>query len=255
MHMNIQFDHFVHFVDDLDSAVEVFRTQGFHVVYGGSHPMWGTYNALIYFDDCYLELIAIEQEQIYEQAAKVPFTLHETYEKLGRRNGICRSALRVQGIEAVAEVFKGTEFEYDEPTHFTRQTKLGTTVGWQLFHIGKREPTGDVPFFIDWEITDEERFAVLREQQVIAPHLAGDLRLAEVHMAVQNCADLKRFYKLIQLPITETDNGFEVVLNNTRWIYLQCAEQASLCTLLKFTGAFEESSFTYHGTTFGLLNR
>lgn len=57
--VDIQFDHIIIAVNDLDQAIQDYRDLGFTVVYGGRHASNTTHNALIIFEDgTYLELLA-----------------------------------------------------------------------------------------------------------------------------------------------------------------------------------------------------
>ena len=217
--MRIKFDHIVLFVDDLDKSVNYFREKGFHVMYGGSHPMWGTYNALIYIGEAYLELIAIEYEDVFKSAASKPYTLHETYALNERRNGYTRFALRTDRGGVIANTLKDANFDVHGPEQFSRKTRLGDTVRWQMVHAGVHDRSATLPFIIQWEIPDDVRFASLRAQNIIAPHIVGDVIISEIHTHEGNLKQLMLFYEALRIPTLKQENCLTVELGETRVIY------------------------------------
>ncbi|SES41232.1 VOC family protein [Salipaludibacillus aurantiacus] len=60
----LEFDHSVHYVNDLDRVTETFQAHGVNVFHGGSHKLWGTHNALSYFGLTYLEFISVEEWEV-----------------------------------------------------------------------------------------------------------------------------------------------------------------------------------------------
>lgn len=174
------FDHIVHFVEKPEQAMEDLQKEGLHVVAGGQHEVWGTYNALSYFDLSYIEFIGINNEAVFANAAKKPHTLHESYEKNKRMNGLTRVALRTTTIEQDAEKFKAAGFDVYGPETFSRTKPDGTVIRWQLLHIGKSSMQVSYPFFIQWEEPDEVRREKLMEQGVMAAHTVGELKITEI---------------------------------------------------------------------------
>ena len=65
-------DHIVHFVDNPEEAIKDLRKNGLHVVQGGRHEQWGTYNALCYFNTAYIELIGIHDDMMRKSLEKRP---------------------------------------------------------------------------------------------------------------------------------------------------------------------------------------
>ncbi|MER1985307.1 MAG: VOC family protein [Solibacillus sp.] len=195
------FDHLVHFVEKPEQAIIDLQKEGLHVVAGGQHEVWGTYNSLSYFDLSYVELIGINNEDVFAQAAKQPYTLHESYENNKRENGFTRVALRTTTIEADAEKFKKAGFDVSGPTAFSRTKPDGTTVRWQLLHIGKGPVKVSYPFFIQWDEADNVRREQLTNQGVIAPHAAGALKITEVAYILERTAYLEELAEVLGAPL------------------------------------------------------
>ena len=217
--MHIKFDHIVIFVKHLDQAVQFFKEHKFHVVYGGSHPMWGTYNALIYIGESYLELIAIEHEHVFKDAALQPYTLHETYAINERKNGYTRFALRTDQSAVVADILKGANFDVHGPDQFSRTTPTGDSIQWQMVHAGIEDRSTTLPFIIQWSLPDDVRFKSLRAQNIIAPHPLGQIELSEVHIHEGNLQQLIAFYNVIQIPVIKEDNQLTVQIGETKVVY------------------------------------
>lgn len=209
-----QFDHLVHFVKKPEQAVIDLKNEGLHVVKGGRHEMWGTYNALSYFGLSYIEFIGIDQEAVFQEAAKHPFTLHETYEKNRRQNGLTRTAIRTTSIEEDAKKFVQAGFLVNGPKAFSRTKPDGTVVSWKLLHIGKEDVKAPYPFFIEWDEVDEVREAQLTAQGTMAVHSAGDLKIAEITSILEQTGHLEEFTTLLGIPFgytTDVENNAEVL--------------------------------------------
>ena len=217
--MHIQFDHIVIFVENLDQAVQFFKEQKFHVVYGGSHPMWGTYNALIYIGESYLELIAIEHEHVFKDAALQPYTLHETYANNERKNGYTRFALRTEQAKVIADRLKSAHFNVHGPDPFSRKTRTGDIIKWQMVHAGIEDRSTTLPFIIQWSLPDDDRLNSLRAQNIIAPHPIGEINLSEIHIHEGDLQQLAAFYNAIQIPVIKEENQLTVQLGETKVIY------------------------------------
>ncbi len=245
--MQILFDHIVLFVDDLEESVDYFRKKGFHVVYGGSHPMWGTYNALIYIGKSYLELIAIEHEHVYKNAALQPYTLHETYSLNERANGYTRFALRTNQSTYVADLLKGAGFDVHGPDRFSRNTRTGDTVQWQMVHAGVHDRSTTLPFIIQWDIPDDDRFESLRAQTIIAPHTVGDVNLSEVHIHEGDLQQLAAFYTALHIPIMMEQKYLTVELGKTKVIYYS---EPLTQSKIVFKNADDSNEFTFDQTNY-----
>ena len=245
--MQILFDHIVIFVDDLDESVDYFREKGFHVVYGGSHPMWGTYNALIYIGKAYLELIAIEYEPVFKNAAMQPYTLHETYALNRRANGYTRFALRTNQSDEVANLLKGVNFDVHGPDQFSRNTRTGDTVRWQMVHAGVHDRSATLPFIIQWEIPDDVRFESLRAQNIIAMHTVGDVIISEVHTHEGDLKQLATFYEALHIPIRKEEKSLTVELGETKVMYYS---EPLTQSKIVFKKAHNSNEFTFDQTVY-----
>ena len=179
-------DHIVHFVDSPEQVMKQLIEEGLHVVEGGKHDMWGTYNALSYFGAFYVELIGIYDDALFKQAATQKYTLHESYEKRKRTNGFTRIALRTNSIEEDAKKFREAGLDVYGPETFQRTRPDQSIVSWKLLHIGHPQSKFEYPFFIQWAQDDEIRMANLKERAIISLHPAGDLQLESISYIIDN---------------------------------------------------------------------
>ncbi|WP_336046854.1 VOC family protein [Solibacillus ferritrahens] len=201
-----QFDHLVHFVKQPEKTMQKLQQDGIHVVPGGSHEAWGTYNTLSYFDMSYIELIGIENEEKFKEAAKQKYTLHASYEQNRRKDGLTRFAIRTQTIEEDSEKFKQAGLEVFGPEHFTRTRDDGSIVGWQLLYIGHPNAKIELPFFIQWDEADSVRREELTERGIVAQHPLGNLKLDAIHFAVPNFDDVEQIAKLCEAEILKKED-------------------------------------------------
>lgn len=201
-----QFDHLVHFVKQPEKTMQKLQQDGIHVVPGGSHEAWGTYNTLSYFDMSYIELIGIENEEKFKEAAKQKYTLHASYEQNRRKDGLTRFAIRTQTIEEDAEKFKQAGLEVFGPEHFTRTRDDGSLVGWQLLYIGHPNAKIELPFFIQWDEADSIRREELTERGIVAQHPLGNLKLDAIHFVVPNFDDVEQIAKLCEADILKKED-------------------------------------------------
>lgn len=179
-------DHIVHFVSSPEKTMEQLKKEGLHVVEGGQHEQWGTYNALCYFDSTYIELIGIYDHEKFRKASRVPFSLHETYVKNYYEDGLTRVALSTTTIEADAKKFQQLGFNVIGPERFSRTRPDGSVVSWQLLYVGSDDLQLDLPFFIQWDQPEQQRVQELKSLGTIQNHPAGPIKMEKVSFVVSN---------------------------------------------------------------------
>ncbi|NRG44782.1 VOC family protein [Bacillus sp. CRN 9] len=184
-----QFDHLVHFVDHPLDAMEQLRRIGLHVVEGGRHETYGTYNTLSYFDLSYIEIIGTFDKKLVEAAAGIEHSLRETFVDRNYAEGLTRVAIRTNDIEADAKRFKENGLNVNGPLPLSRRRPDGKLITWRLLYVGTNHNTLELPFFIQWDDEDEDRKEELIDQSVIAEHSNGNLAIDSIGFAV---ADLQQ---------------------------------------------------------------
>ena len=88
-------DHIVLAVQDLDAARDFYSSLGFTLTPTAYHP-FGTKNALIQLDDCFLELLAVDDESKIRETDEEMFSFAGfNRDFLKRRQGASMLVLRV----------------------------------------------------------------------------------------------------------------------------------------------------------------
>ncbi|OEH56235.1 hypothetical protein AQ616_01575 [Oceanobacillus sp. E9] len=186
--MSFLFDHFVHVVNDPQIAMERCKELGIHAVQGGRHENLGTYNALSYFGLSYIEFIDVFSEQLANEAAKVNHGLIKSVLD-EKEEGAVRVALRSKDLQADTKRFASLGFEVNGPTDFSRTRPDGSIIKWKLLFVGRDGISPELPFFIEWDESDEWRKQDLEKSNAIADHPIGDIALESIGFAVENGAE------------------------------------------------------------------
>ncbi|MBE3590167.1 MAG: VOC family protein [Firmicutes bacterium] len=180
----MRFDHLVAWVPELDEAVRAYRARGFHVKYGGEHPMWGTHNAVCHFGLPYVELIAVVDPAL--TPAGPAHIFRGAGRLLARGGGALTFAVAVSDVEAAAERLRERGLSVADPVPGERRRPDGTRLTWRMAPI-EAGPSWR-PFLIEWGEADSRRLASLREQGLDAPHPLGDLALDHLVIASRDPA-------------------------------------------------------------------
>ncbi|MEZ4520711.1 MAG: VOC family protein [Thermomicrobiales bacterium] len=114
-------DHVVVIGDDLDALVDQFRSLGFRVTPGGTHPGAMTHNALVPFQDgSYIELIAFHSEERRGRRAEL----------LARGGGMIEYMLTSNAIELDLAQARQRRLPYGKPVPGSRVRPDGVEVAW-----------------------------------------------------------------------------------------------------------------------------
>ncbi|MFY0518764.1 VOC family protein [Lysinibacillus sp. UGB7] len=197
--MTLYFDHLVHQVQSPENIKDFLNKRNIHTVNGGQHTMWGTYNTLSYFGLTYIEQIAVYDRVLFEEAAKLPYTLHHTFKENKERYGFSRMALRTTNIDEEAARLRALGLEVYGPDACSRTRPDGSVVKWKLLHFGQPEQAIDFPFLIEWTDDDQERFAQLEASGAIKT--TQSITMESVQFYVQDAeATVQRWREVLQLP-------------------------------------------------------
>ena len=197
--MTLYFDHLVHQVQSPENMKVFLNKRHIHTVSGGQHTMWGTYNTLSYFGLSYIEQIAVYDHALFEEAAKLPYSLHYTFKQDNERYGFSRIALRTTAIDEEAQRLRALGYEVYGPDACSRTRPDGSVVQWKLLHFGKQGQAIDFPFFIEWADGDEERYAQLVASGALKT--TQNISMESVQFYVQDAkATTKLWQEVLQLP-------------------------------------------------------
>lgn len=197
--MDLYFDHLVHQVQSPENTKIFLNEQAIHTVNGGQHTMWGTYNTLSYFGLSYIEQIAVYDRALFEEAAKLPYSLHHSFKRDKEPFGFSRIALRTTKIEEEAERLRALGLEVYGPEPCSRTRPDGSVIEWKLLHFGKPDLAIDFPFFIEWADGDDERFAQLEKSGALDAQQS--LKMTSVQFVVKDVEETVALWQeVLQLP-------------------------------------------------------
>lgn len=192
----LRFDHLVHAVHGTpEEAANQMQEHGFHTAVGGEHTTWGTWNSLCYFDLSYIEFLAVQYE---EKAKKAENPLvQETVVKLQDEEGMLQIAIRTDAIEELAVKFKKHGLHTIGPFEGKRMRKDGRLLEWKMLFVKQEENGPKLPFFIQWNETDEERRNDLRNIGTITEHKNNVQQIETIHYAVKNVRETVQKWKAV----------------------------------------------------------
>lgn len=242
-------DHLVHFVEKPEHLVESTKALGLHTVNGGKHEMWGTYNSLCYFGLSYVEFIGIYDEVLFENSAREPFTLHETYKNKDYQNGVVRIALRTDSIKKNTENLRALGYEVYGPDEFSRTRPDGSILKWQLLHFGKENQSLDFPFIIQWDGHDNDRYHDLVESGTIKPHPLGNLHMKEIEFEVQDFSMALEWGKVFGVDMEGTDSSQTLKLPNC-FLTFKKTDGRNRISQIIISGADEKKEMMLEGTKY-----
>ncbi len=139
-------DHIVYAVPDLDHAVaELERATGVRAAAGGSHPGFGTRNALLGLGERrYLEVIGPDPAQ-QPSGGPLPFGIEAISSPR-----IATWAAWAGDLESRVEEARQRGYDPGAVLELEREAPDGTRYHWRLTFSVETEGDGLVPFLIDW---------------------------------------------------------------------------------------------------------
>jgi catechol 2,3-dioxygenase-like lactoylglutathione lyase family enzyme len=197
-----RFDHIVIAVRDLDAAISMYRALGFDVSPGGRHTGLGTHNAIIRFGLDYIELLSVydrgEAEQERGLSGKALLDFFARHE-----GGLAGYALATNDIEQEAEQFRNTGLQAQGPFGMQRMRPDGRLLSWSLLVPGGVPWRRPWPFFIHWDVPDEQRLAWEKPGQ----HANGVVRWTGISVGVHDLESAIDLYqRQIGLPLEQSND-------------------------------------------------
>ena len=140
----VRLDHVLVGAADLAAGRdEIERRTGVRPAAGGSHPQWGSHNALLALGPaCYLELVAPRPGA----PAAGPFA---ALRELARPTPV-GWALAVDDLQAARRNLRARGHELTEIAPGARQRPDGRRLEWRTMRFAARPMVGAWPFFIEW---------------------------------------------------------------------------------------------------------
>lgn len=155
-HYDLELDHIVVTVGDLNYGIEIFKNQlGCELVFGGKHPHLGTHNALLILENSklnvYLELISIDPHN-NNSYSSYPFGL----DKLNKSNELRLASWAVRTINmdnTLEKIYNLDKKYYSILKTYGSRVNNGIKMEW---NVAKTEQINDhnskiLPFLMEWK--------------------------------------------------------------------------------------------------------
>lgn len=143
--MNATIDHLLWAAPDLRDGMAAFeRISGIAPAIGGTHPGFGTRNALLSLDGPYFEIIVPDTDQSLDgnlggRFAALPAPQLFTF------------AIACDDLAAAADVARSAGLAVSAPVAMNRTRPDGVRLDWSILKIEHPDWDGRFPFLIDWQ--------------------------------------------------------------------------------------------------------
>jgi len=170
-------DHLVYATPDLDDAVDALsKLLGTTIEPGGSHPGWGTHNALFSLGaGTYFEIIGPDPQQPDPPGPR-PFAIDHLEE--GR---LVTWAFRHPDPESARELLIDLDIRLGPVRSKSRTRPDGTSLSWKLTEPEPLVEGGVIPFLIDWGSTPHPSSLTSSLTSSLMPSSCSLVRLAGRH--------------------------------------------------------------------------
>jgi len=181
--MLTRIDHVMICVPDLPKAIDAYTRIGFGVRAGGVHPDGGTENAIAFFQDDYLELLAVRKgEERLASAALLDF--------LARGPGLRYVALQSDDLAADVAAMRRRGVDVGDPVDGGRRTPDGHELRWKSARLAASNP---LPIFFIEHLTPLAE----RRRGHTGEHPNGARRTERVYIAVSDVAKAADLYSRV----------------------------------------------------------
>ncbi|MBJ7220357.1 MULTISPECIES: VOC family protein [unclassified Brenneria] len=203
---NLLWDHVVHYVNNPDDAVAAFNHHQLAAFPGGSHPGWGTHNALSYFGLTYIEFLAIRDAAELAAARDTFLLAHDAQTLLPQHQILYRLALRSDDIDASYAALQQHDLALSPIVDGKRHDAQGNLIEWRMFTIAGDYQGVAYPFIIQWGDADDARLRLLRQRGLDRPHPAGNITIQSALFKVKQPQQVAAHWqRLFNLPYSEQD--------------------------------------------------
>lgn len=161
----MKLDHVVYFTDkNLPQIIMEQQQQGNNAIMGGRHEQWGTANALLYTKNAYVEWLTVEDADKAKKAAADQPLVAQILHDQSTGDGWATICFSVDNMEAWKEELDNKGFQATAILDASRKTEEGQLLRWKMLFV-EQDITSELPypFFIEWQETEEVRFARLEK--------------------------------------------------------------------------------------------
>ncbi|PWC09765.1 VOC family protein [Brenneria roseae subsp. americana] len=227
---NLLWDHVVHYVNNLDDAVAAFTDRQLVAFPGGSHPGWGTHNALSYFGLTYIEFLGIRDADELAAAQERFLLSRDAQTFLPEQQILYRIALRSDDIDASYAALRQHHLALSPIVAGKRHDAQGNLIEWRMFTIAGDYQGLAYPFIIQWGETDAGRLRLLRQRGLDRPHPAGRVTIQSALFKVKQPQQVAAHWQqLFNLPRSE-QNPAHLLIGDQQFIF-QSGESNRLASI------------------------
>ncbi|MEE6133211.1 VOC family protein [Priestia flexa] len=236
--MDIYFDHLVHFSPDPHQAQRDMKAHGIQVIEGGQHESWGTYNTLAYFQLSYIEWLSFHSLNTPPGATNTPL-IHRLHQEQTSTGQFGHLAFRTSNLHMLQQQLYEKGFHMDTIIDASRKTKNGELLKWKMGFLKDPNPSSlPLPFFIEWEQSDQER---IKSLQSAFAHPLGYLHMDAIYCAVHDVkATARKWAHLLDANMGESYNDpslqatcLKLYTNDVTFIFSQANQGIVNDTLYK----------------------
>lgn len=187
-------------------------------VIGGSHEKWGTYNALLYLQNAYIEWLAIENEEVAEVSTH-PLVMHLKHDLAAYGDGWGTLCMSTEDIYALDERLNKMGMETSGVLDASRLTASGTLKKWKMLFVDEEDLSDlPAPFFIQWEDSEQSRREALRAEGALTNDSEAE-RISECAMVTKESKrTLERWCRILGV---EPEDGDSLKVNDVRLRFIE----------------------------------
>ena len=221
---SLVWDHVVHYVNDLQQAIDTFEAHGIAAHRGGDHPGWGTYNALSHFDLTYVEFLGIRDQAELDAISSWQVVSRDAGRFLPDQQILSRLALRTDDIDAVAAALHAQKIDTSPILEGRRYDTEGNLIEWKMLTIDGDFQGVLYPFVIQWQQSDDARRASLSAKGLLQLNAAKGLTLTQAVIETEAPQALaKHWAALFDLPLSNDEHGPRLTLPNATFLFREGA--------------------------------
>ena len=219
---SLVWDHVVHYVNDLQQAIDTFDAHGIAAHPGGDHPGWGTYNALSHFDLTYIEFLGIRDQTELDAISSWQVVSRDAGRFLPEQQILSRLALRTDDIEAIARALHTQGIQTSPILEGRRFDTEGNLIEWKMLTIDGDFQGVLYPFVIQWQQADDARRAALQSKGLLQPNAAKGLTLTHAIIETEQPQALAEHWAtLFGIPLSTAEVGPRLTLPNATFLFRQ----------------------------------
>ncbi|WP_336882129.1 VOC family protein [Priestia koreensis] len=200
--MKLSFDHLVHFSHHPKEAMTQLKEHGIHVVQGGQHEKWGTYNTLAYFGLPYIEWLGMKDSSLAQTVSDNEL-IKKFVRDYSKGSHFGTFAVRTDNMSELKERLQSYGYKTTGPVSGSRRTENGQLLEWSMLFVQETTTDLEMPFFIQWGQDDDER---LQSLQPFLKHDEQNLQFDALYLVTSNMDQLSmKWSELFQIQAGPSD--------------------------------------------------